>query len=309
LIGGSILLVIGLTVSGFAADFPKKPITIVVNQPAGDGVDLTTRVFAQSLQEQFKVPIIVQNITEGGGMKGVQMVFEAKPDGYTLLANLGTRNIQGELVYRAPYKILEFTSIIGLTKVSMGVAARKEAPFNTLSELKALSQKKPISAGTSGVGSLAHFLFLRLKEEGGISMEAIPFRGHSPSATALMGGHIDISVISCSYAVIDLDRLKLICTFGRERSEFFPNFPTALEQGYNITVEDTTGILAPPKLPKEIATFLETAFAKAISTPEVKEKLKRLGRILSKSSGEAYHKELMETYSSVDKYKAVFKLE
>ena len=80
----------------------------------------------------------------------MQEVFEAKPDGYTLLSNLETRNIQSELAFQSPYKILEFTPIICLTKVDLLIVARKDAPFNNLSELKALSKKKIINANFVG---------------------------------------------------------------------------------------------------------------------------------------------------------------
>ncbi|MFC1814469.1 Bug family tripartite tricarboxylate transporter substrate binding protein [Thermodesulfobacteriota bacterium] len=287
-------------------DFPKKSITIVINLAPGGGLDLTTRLFAQYLQKDLGVPVIIKNIVEGGGKKGVQEVFEAKADGYTLLSNLETRNIQSELAFHSPYKILEFTPIICLTKVDLVIVARKDAPFNNLSELKALSKKKIINASTTGVGSLTHLLVLRLKKEGDISMEPIPFKGSALGLTSLIGGHVDLTVTDMNSAKVHLEKLKMICTFGGKRSKFFPDIPTALEQGFNIVVEDTIGILAPPKLPKEIASMLEIAFANLRRRSEVKEKIKQFGRILSDLSSEEYHKKLRQTYENVGKYKSIF---
>ncbi len=307
LIPAIVLVSLGLTLQAVAVEFPQKPITIVINQAAGGGLDLTTRTFAQYLQEELKVPVIVQNITEGGGQKGVQEVFEAKPDGYTLLANLGSRNILTEIVYQARYRILEFTPILSMSKLEQGIIARKEAPFNTLAELKALSQKKPINAGTTGVGSHTHLLLLRMKEEGKIPMENIPFRGSAPALTSLIGGHVDVSFNNLSTAATQIERVKIICTFGPERSEFFRNVPTAVEQGYTISSDDSDGILAPPKLPKEIAKVLETALTKVRNKPEVKERTRKLSRPLSNLSAEGYYKELQDIYKSIGKYKAFFK--
>lgn len=303
LVMGLLALAFAPTLSAFGADFPNKPITIVATTAAGGGQDLTARAFAPYLQEELKVPIIIQNNTEGGGLRGVQEVYRAKPDGYTLLINLEHRYIQGEVVSQAPYKILEFTPITCLTKVGMLVVANKTAPFNNLSELKMISKKQPISVGTAGAGSNGHFLFLRLKGEGGIPMEAIPFKGSSISLTSLLGGHIDMVITDTGSIVTYIDRLKIICTFGAERSEFFPNAPTAVEQGINIVTEDTTGILAPPKLPKEIAAVLEAAFTKARSRPEVKESMKKLNRALSNLAGEAYRNDLAKTYKVIEKYR------
>ena len=291
-----------------AADFPKKGITIVVNQAAGGGLDLTYRIFAQYLQDELKVPVIVQNTTEGGGKKGAQDVFDAKPDGHTLLANLETRNIQGEVVYKAPYKMLDFTYVAGLTKYDMMLVTRKEAPFKNLVEMKAFSQKKPLSVGTTGVGSLTHFIFLRLKEEGGLSnMEAVPFRGSAPAETAVIGGHVDATLTSVSTSTTHMEKLLLLCTFGKERSEFTPKTPTAFEQGYNIATDEIDGILAPPKTPKEIVAILYQALDKIRKKPEVQEKMRKIGRTVVFLSGEDYYKELAQTYKTVERYKEIFK--
>ena len=138
-------------------------------------------------------------------------------------------------------------------------------------------------------------------------MENIPFRGSAPAITAVIGGHVDLSFTGGGTLGTHLDKIKILCNFGKERSEFFPNVPTALEQGYNIIHDNTDGILAPPRLPKEIANLLIAAFTKIQNKPEVKASIKKFEGTPSYLSGEEYHRELIQAFKTYERYKSFFK--
>src|SRR5262245_46062532 len=148
-----------VTVAGLAAEkFPSREIIMVVKFAPGGSVDLTARVLGEHLKKELGVPVVVETRSEAGGVKGALAVYQCRPDGYTLHANLLHRNAQTEIIYKPPYKILEMTSLAGFHKMYQLVAVQKESPHKTLKNLIDASKKKSLNAAITGMGSGSHLL-------------------------------------------------------------------------------------------------------------------------------------------------------
>lgn len=299
-IAGSLLTFYG---TGLAAEKFPREITIVVPFSPGGGVDLPTRVLAEYLRKEINVPVLVENRSEAGGVKGVMDVYRAKPDGHTLLATLFPRVAQTEVAYKPPYKILEFTYLAGFQKQDELLVVSKDSPYKSMSDLAKASQKKSLNCAISAVGGLAH-LYAMILKKAGVSLEVVPFKGSAPAMMALIGGNADFNVTEETVVVDQKEKLRILGIFSEERSPRFPGVPTFKELGYNVPVMyPLTGISGPPHLPKEISTVLSDALTKVIKNPEVMARFEKIGTVPIYMSGQQFRTVAESMYKVVLEYK------
>ena len=229
-VGLALIIVLSLisTVTGAALGaekFPSREIVIVVPYPAGGSTDLTTRVFAEYFRREIGVPVIIENIAEAGGVKGVVDVYKGKPDGYMLLANLFPRTASTEVTYKVPYKGLELTYIIAFQKNYQFVSVNKDSPYKTLKDLAEAAKRKPINCATPGQGSASHLKAILLKKKGGIEFEAVAFQGSAASAMALIGGNVDLTILDDTQVRNNPGQFRNLAIFSEERSKRYPDVP------------------------------------------------------------------------------------
>ena len=187
---GLIVMVSVLTFTGipFAEEkYPSREIIIVVQYRAGGPIDLVTRVLAEYLKKELGVPVIVENRIEGAAIKGFLDVYKGKPDGYTLLSNLLPRNAQMEIVYNAPYKILELTYLPAFYRLEGFLIVNRDSPYKTVKDLIEGSKEKSLNAGTCGQGSRSQLEVMLLKKNVGVDLEVVPFNGCVSSMMVLLG--------------------------------------------------------------------------------------------------------------------------
>ena len=275
LITGAMLFV-GASIAA-AQSFPSTEITVVVPYQPGGSVDLSARLIAESMQKQFKVPVIVENRSEAGGMTAIGNVYRGKPDGYTLLATNLPAHIQPEVVYKSPFKLLDLTYIGGFVRVDMLLVVKKDAAYQTLKDVVEASKKKSMNASITSMGSLGHLTLLSLKKQAGLQVEGIPFRGNVPATTALAGGNVDISVLDEIIVGLHSDKIRAIASFSETRLPKYPQAPTAKELGYDISGYSLIGYTAPPGTPESVRRVLADAVAKAVNDAEVSAKAEKLG--------------------------------
>lgn len=294
-------------VSSAAEKFPSREIVIVNCYAAGSSTDLASRVLAEYLKKELGVPVVVDDRPEGNGIKGVMDVYKAKPDGYLLLVNLIPRNAQMEIVYKTPYKILEFTYLPAFERQDMLLAVNKDSPYKTLKGLAEASKKKPLNCSIGGIGSRSHLVAMLLKKKVGIDFEVVPYKGNAQAVTALLGGHVDLSTADDLAVLSQKEKLRLMALFYDDRSPKFPGVPTLKELGYDFPIVYTiVGIAGPPGLPEEIRKTLTDALTKAIKNPEFISRIDKLGPIPLFKSGPEFRAVTEASYKLVEEYKDLF---
>ena len=259
--------------------WPSKPIKIIAPVQPGGGVDLVARTIADRLGKVLGQPIIVENMSGGGGIVGSQATARAAPDGYTLMVGyVGTHGTNPAL-RKLPYDaIKDFTPIAMVGGTPNIVVLHPSVPANTLKEFVAYAKANPnsVSYGSSGQGTLTHLVMEQFKEESGINAAHVPYRGIGPALTDLLGGQIQVVVpgLAAGLPHIKAGKLRPIAITGSARHPLMPNVPTLAELGYKeFDGVQWYGIVGPAKMPPALVARLNREINKLIVAPELKEKL------------------------------------
>lgn len=262
------------------ADYPNRPVTLIVPYPAGGGVDAMARVVAQKLSEAFKQQVMVDNRPGAGGTLGARTVARANPDGYTLLlGHTGTVSINPSLYRNPGYDPRDDFEPVGLV-ASMPVAllAHPSFPATSVSEFVALAKAQPgrINLGTSAVGTGGHLCAELFKAMAGIDVTIIPYKGTAPVMTDMLGGHVPvgIGVLPPALGHIGTGGLRAIAVSSQQRSSLLPDVPTFDESGMpGFDAVLHYGLLAPGGTPKEIVDQLNFELRRLVASDEVKRRI------------------------------------
>jgi tripartite-type tricarboxylate transporter receptor subunit TctC len=239
-----------------AADYPNRPVKIVVSVPAGGGVDTVTRIFAAGLQQRLGQPFVIENRGGGGGNIGAEAVYTADPDGYTLLASQPapiTSNI-------ALYKKLNFDpaaleSVAVMSKFPNVLLVRQDFPAKTVQEFMAYVKANPGKV----TSHLTAELFMKLT---GTKMLHVPYRGTGPALNDLVAGHVDFIFMELAAAskLHEGGKSRILAVATDRRLDILPDIPTLIEVGVPSFISDTwNAISAPPKTPAPIISKLNRA--------------------------------------------------
>jgi len=241
-----------------AADYPNRPVKIVVSVPAGGGVDTATRIFAAGLHQRLGQPFVIENRGGAGGNIAAEAVYTAEPDGYTLLASQPapiTSNI-------ALYKKLNFDpaaleSVAVMTKFPNVLLVRQDFPAKTAQEFIAYVKANPgkVTFASQGPGTTSHLtaeLFMKLT---GTKMLHVPYRGTGPALNDLVAGHVDFIFMELASAskLHEGGKARILAAATDHRLDILPDLPTLIELGVPNFISDTwNAISAPPKTPAAI---------------------------------------------------------
>jgi tripartite-type tricarboxylate transporter receptor subunit TctC len=267
--------------SAFAtADYPNRPVTLIVPYPAAGGVDAMARVVAQKLSEAFKQQVIVDNRPGAGGTLGARAVAKANPDGYTLLlGHTGTISINPSLYKNPGYDPREDFEPVGLV-ASMPVAllAHPSFPAKSVSEFIALAKAQPgyINLGTSAVGTGGHLCAELFKAMAGIDVTIIPYKGTAPVMTDMLGGHVPVAfgVLPPALGPVGTGGLRAIAVTSLKRTSLLPDVPTFDESGMpGFDGVLHYGLLAPAGTPKEIVDQLNFELRRLVATDDMKKRI------------------------------------
>lgn len=290
-------LAIALVPAAQAQDYPSaKPITLVVAYPPGGGADAIGRIVAQKLGEGLKQTVVIDNRPGFSGNIGAAHVAKSAPDGYTLLLAPWTTYSINSVLYgtaKVGYRIdKDFAPISLIGYQPMVLMVNADLPIKTVGDLvsKAKSGELPVSFGSTGPGSLEHILGEMLKRATGAPMTHVPYRGNGPAVTDLMGGQIQmLFATGPTWAANKTSpRLRALMVSTPERNSAFPELPTPKEAGINdFEGRPTYGLLAPAQTPAPVVQRLNDEMAKALQSPEVKEKLRTLGLTATWSTPES----------------------
>jgi tripartite-type tricarboxylate transporter receptor subunit TctC len=262
-----------LHATGFAQSYPERPISFICPWPAGGTADQTMRALCAAASKVLGHSVVVENKAGAAGMLGLKAMTSAKPDGYTVgqVPISVTRFSQLGTVQINPLK--EITYLARTSGQTFGIAAPGNAPWRDLKALVAHAKANPgkLTYASSGVGGATHVGMEELALAAGVEFNHIPYKGGAEALQALLGGHVDLLADSSSWAPhVQSGKLKLLATWGEQRTAQFKDTPTLKEQGYNVVVDAPNGIGAPAGLDASVLQKLRDAFRQAVASAEFK---------------------------------------
>ena len=275
------------------AQYPDKPIRLVVPFAAGGVTDTSGRVVAEALARRLGQPIVIENKPGASGNIGTQMVVNAPPDGYTLVLGFdGTLVINPHVFANFPFDVATELAPIGkIGDATLIIVAHPSFPAKTLQELIAYSKKQPngVSYGTSGVGGTPHIAGELLKQRTGANLTHIPYKGGGQAMTDALGGQIPLvyTAVAGAYTHLKAGRLVPIAVSSLVRAPSLPEVPTFIESGVaDFDVSAWVAILAPAKTPRAIVDKLNRELNAVLTSSEMVEKLATLGIVATPGTPE-----------------------
>lgn len=270
--------------SGMAQEaYPSRTITIVVAFPPGGSTDVVARLIATGLAARLNQTVIVENKPGALGAIADQYVHQKTPDGYTLY-HVATPFSTGPVTNPSVHKfdpIVDFTPIARTSNVLSMLAVRSTLPVNNLSELLAYAKANPekVNVATTGIGSSDHLVPLRLEKIAGVKFNFVHYKGSVQAVQDLLGGFVDVKFDSYSSvrAFIDDKRLKGLALGTEKRSNAAPGVPTMAETIPGFYARSYTGLVGPAGMPPALVDRLNKEVNAIMATPEVREKLEKLG--------------------------------
>lgn len=271
---GMLFFILGLSLilSGlvFGADYPTKPINLLIGYAAGGSTDLTTRALASEAAKTLKQPIICSNQVGASGTLVLGRVKGEKPDGYTIF-NAPTANFcRIPHLQAVPYDSLkDFTFIMQYGLYQYGIVVRADSPWKTLEEVLDYAKKNPnkIKYATSGLGSGQHLVMEYLAKKLGIKWDHVPFAGGTQAVAALLGGHVQVLSQTPEWKEHVLaGKLRLLVVCTDQRMKAFPDVSTLIEKGYKFSVHSGLSFMGPAGMPPAVVEKLQNAFAEAMKS-------------------------------------------
>ena len=267
------------TAPAMAADFPSRPITMVVPLSVGGSTDVIGRIVAQGMGEALGQTIVVENTGGAGGTIGEGRISRATPDGYTIGIGQWGTNVATGAIYKLPYDLMKDFEPIGLIATQpFFIVARKTMPANNLKELIAYLRANgdKINEGNSGVGSPSHVSGILFQKAVGVPLTMVPYRGAGDSTAALLAGQIDVmlNTPAISVAQMKAGQIKVYAVTSKNRIAMAPDVPTTDEAGMpGFYFTFWHALWAPKGTPKEIVAKLNGALRAALANPSTRKKL------------------------------------
>jgi len=276
----AVLLATGLFSQQAAlAQYPTRPVHIVVPYPAGGAVDAFARVLTQQLSELWGQQVVVDNRPGASTMIGADQVAKSPPDGYTLLLTAElTLVIVPHLYEKIPYDPLrDFTPIVALVSATQALVANPSLPVKTVKDLVALAKTKPgqLTYGSFGNGSTGHLNIEVLQAMTGARFNHIPYNGAGPAMNDVIGGHIDfmLAALSIVKGNVQAGKLRMIGVGSSHRSSEFPDVPTISESGApGFEAKSWFGLVAPAGTPPDVIKKINQDVTRVISDRAFAEK-------------------------------------
>jgi tripartite-type tricarboxylate transporter receptor subunit TctC len=268
--------------------YPRKPITIVVAYPPGGSTDLNGRTLGAEMSRKLGVPVIIDNVGGAGGAIGAQKVANAAPDGYTLLVGASNEIAISRLVSSAvKYDVKDFTPIGLIATQPMVLVASQKSGVKTVDQFINLVKQNPgkYSYGSSGVGTALHLAGEMVKDQGGLFMTHIPYRGVAPLANDLLGNNIDFGVFVLSSGLPHIRSGKVVAlgTTEAKRSPMTADIPALAEtpklKGIDINI--WFALMGPARMPESVVAKLKKALNESLQTAELRKKLEDSGSTVS----------------------------
>ena len=267
------------------ADYPSKPITLIVPFPPGGVTDIAGREVARNLTKYLNQAVVVENKAGAGGNIGTQYLAASKPDGYTLgLLTVSAMSIAPHVTKNLGFNpSKDFTPITNIIITEGAIVANAATPFSSVKEFVAYAKANPgkVSYASVGNGSIPHLTAEMFAQRAGISLLHVPYKGTGPALQDLLANQINLSFessVGTSFNNVTAGRLKVLAITGAKRSAVVPDVPTVAESGFpGFSAQGWFGLFGPANLPPKILETLNKAVTDALREPEVIARFEKLG--------------------------------
>ncbi|MBA3597323.1 MAG: tripartite tricarboxylate transporter substrate binding protein BugD [Methylibium sp.] len=296
---------LALAATGALAEYPEKPITIIVPFSAGGPTDKVARDFAEAMRTPLGgATIVIENVAGAGGTLGATRTAKATPDGYTLLLHhIGMATAPG-LYRNIQYKVPDFEHLGLINEVPMTLIGRPTLPANNYAELTKWlkANEGKINLANAGLGAASHLCGLMFQKTLGIDMQTVPYKGTAPALTDLIGGQVDIMCDQTTNTTPQIAGGKVkafaVTTPKRLTTEVLAKLPTLDEsgmKGFNVSIWH--GLYAPQGTPKAVVDKLNAALKVALKDPEFIKREEALGAVIvaDERTSPAEHRKWVES--------------
>jgi len=267
-----------------SADYPVKPVRIIVGAATGGGVDITARMLATKLSDLFKQQFVVENRAGASGNIGTEQAARAAPDGYVLLmGTIGTLTINPGLYKNLPFDtVRDFAPIARTADATNILVVHPSVPARNVKELIAVAKLRPgeLLYGSPQNGTAGHLAGELFNSMAGVKLVHIPYKGGAPAMIDLMAGQLQLMFATTSTSVqqIRSGRLRALAVTTAKRTALVPELPTMIESGMpGFEVNNWYGLVAPAKTPAEVIAVLNRQVRIALESPDVKDAMLKQG--------------------------------
>jgi tripartite-type tricarboxylate transporter receptor subunit TctC len=276
------LLALSLAALSAAAQYPSRPIRLLVPNPPGGATDTLARLVAPKLGEVLGQPLVVDNRPGSNGNLASELAAKATPDGHTLLLCADAQIVIGPHLYaRMPLDTLkDLAPVATLVNTQMLLVVSPALPVKTLQEFIEHARKSnpPLAYASIGNGSQHHLVMEMLKARAGVDLLHVPFKGGGPATTALLGGEIVAMFGGNSVAGhVRAGKLRALAVAGKERSQVFPDLPKLSDVYPGLEVTPWLALFAPAGVPESVLARLRAEINKLLADPDTVERISRLG--------------------------------
>lgn len=292
----SMIGVAAVALAAFAApamaEYPERPITLIVPWSAGGTTDIVARLFAPELSEELGQPVAVVNRVGGGGALGTKEAQEAK-DGYTLIMTTSGNHVLTPLAKEVGYAADDFNGLGQLSVRTLILAVQDDAPWQDLKALQADAKANPGKYTFGAVPNVLPYLTLMSwADKAGVELVHVPQQGGAPGVTGVLGGHLDMVPESLASVQPHLKAgtMRGLAVFNEKRDPEAPEVPTAAEQGFEVYGNPFTGLAIAKGAPDEVVARLREAVAKIAADPEFQKKMQQSGDSVQYVDGPAFEK-------------------
>jgi putative tricarboxylic transport membrane protein len=272
-------ILIGAT--AIAADFPSKPIKLIVPWGAGGNADVQARILAKVSEKFLGQPIAVTNKPGGATIPGVTETLQAKPDGYTLIWIAIPSVATQPFLRKTPYTLDDLHPLANVSRNTLVLYVRDDSAWFSLEQFLEDAKKEQISMSLNAIGALPHLAAVELAKDANAKLKFVTAKSSAGAVVSLLGGHVQAALAHEPQAFSHGKGLRALAVFESERSEYLPLVPTAKEQGYDIVGYVRDSVAVNIKAPQEVKDKLTDAFQQAIATDEfnnefLKRRIKKL---------------------------------
>ncbi|HXU43437.1 MAG TPA: tripartite tricarboxylate transporter substrate binding protein [Burkholderiales bacterium] len=276
--------------SGIAeAQYPSKPVRVVIHFPAGGSTDLVARVLSQALSESMGQPFVVENRTGADGAIAASVVMQSPPDGHTLFIATNTAMLQVPLLQKKPPydPLTAFTPVSLVGRYTFLLVVTPSLGVNSFNEFVAYARRNPGKINFSTYSGASQLAYAQIVKNAGVDMLRVPYKGEAPSVTDILGGtiHAVFATPTSSLSHIQSGRLKALAVTLPQRWPLLPQVPTTVEAGMPpINVEFFAAMFGPAGMPPEIAARLSMELSAIIARPQIREQIDKQGFALASST-------------------------
>ena len=252
--------------------YPARPVKLVCPWPAGGSTDAVMRALAESASKHLGQTIVLENKPGAGGMLGANELANARPDGYTL-----SQLPHG--VFRIPHMqkvqfntLNDFTWIVCLTGYTFGIVVPTDSPFKSIKDVVDYAKANPgkFTYGSTGIGTSPHLAVEEFAQRAGVKFNHVPFKGNAENMQAILGGHIMAASDATGWGPhVDSGKLRLLATYGSQRTKRWSSVPTLNELGYKTVSDSPFGVCGPKGMDPAVVKTIHDAFKKTLEDPAV----------------------------------------